>query len=146
MDKELLTDFNTNEVDVFFAYVNSLKTDKKKKNGAWILKNDWAPKKTDDWYIDNFKKNQLTGLKIDGIHVTLQSTGLSYDYMAYKQKMILSYPETKFDFSEIYEGDEFFFEKENGKVHYKHTFKDPFVKKIDKIIGLYCVIKNKRGE
>lgn len=66
--------------------------------------------------------------------------------MAYKQKMINSYPDSTIDFSEIYAGDEFSFEKNNGVISYKHKFSNPFSKDTSNIIGLYCIIKNKRGE
>jgi len=85
-------------------------------------------------------------LIFDGVHITLQSTGVSYDYIAYKNKMLLAYPETIIDVSLVYTKDEFVFEKKSGVVSYVHKIGDPFGQTETDIIGGYCVIKNKRGD
>lgn len=143
--KELLKMFDPNKVDIFISYVNLLKTelDKDKK-----LKNWWANSQTDIAYADLFKKVYATGLFIDGDSVTINFRGkmiITYDYHAYKNKVLLTYPETLFDFSVVYEGDIFDFRKESGKVIYSHKLNNPFA--IDKIIvGAYGIIKNSKGE
>ncbi len=134
--KNMLKDFDILEVENFINYVNKLKEDKK---------NYWAGKKTDEWFVGLFKKVKAENMVIDGKHITIQNIGISYDYIAYKNKMLLVYPETKMVFSEVYEGDDFSFTNENGIIAYKHKFANPFEKNLEKVIGLYCIIKNKRG-
>jgi hypothetical protein len=75
----------------------------------------------------------------------LISTGISYDYIALKNKMLVAYPETVFDVQIVYKNDEFSFKKSNGKVSYTHKLANPFDTSEKNIIGGYCVIKNKRG-
>ena len=86
---------------------------------------------------------------IDGESITLVSRGgkmsASYDYHAYKNKVLINYPESIFDFQLVYEGDVFSFKKESGKVIYSHTISDPFSNE-KKLIGAYGVIKNSKGE
>jgi len=87
------------------------------------------------------------GFEIDGKHISIQSTGLSFDYVAYKNKMLMAYPESVIDLQLVYEGDEINFSKDSGKIVYSHKINNPFANSKDrKIIGGYCVIKNKRGE
>ena len=76
--------------------------------------------------------------------MTLQSTGINYDYVAYKNKMLLAYPESQVDLALVYKGDEFEVKKESGKVEYTHKITQPFGN--SEIVGGYCVIRNKRGE
>ena len=85
---------------------------------------------------------------IDGETITLQFKGVvmvSYNYQAYKNKLLKIYPETTFDLQVVHEGDTFTFSKNSGSVNYKHEFGDPFGAQ-KTIIGCYCIIKNKRGE
>ena len=63
--------------------------------------------KSDAELVSSFKKVALDGLSIDGVHITLQSTGISYDYTAFKNKMLMVYPETLFDISLVYKDDEY---------------------------------------
>jgi hypothetical protein len=70
---------------------------------------------------------------------------VSYNYQAYKNRVLNVYPETKFDIQLVNEGDKFTFIKESGSVQYNHEIKNPFNKNPE-IIGAYCIIKNKRGE
>jgi len=142
--KTLLVDYNPTKVDVFIAYVNTLKTEKKDNK----LVAYWAPNITDQQYADVFKKVSDQGLNLDGDSVTLnyrKKLLITYDYHAYKNKVIISYPETIFDFQLVYEGDTFFFKKSSGKVSYNHEINDPFNTK-KQIVGAYGVIKNKKGE
>lgn len=143
--KELLKDFDSNKVDIFISYVNQLKSevDKDKK-----IKNWWASQQKDLQYVDLFKKVYETGLFIDGDSVTITFRGkmlITYDYHAYKNKILANYPETIFDFQVVYKGDDFTFRKESGQVIYSHKMNDPF--NTSKIIeGAYGIIKNSRGE
>jgi len=70
---------------------------------------------------------------------------LKIDYHTYKNKLLETYPESIIDIQLVYNGDEFNFKKENGKVIYYHNINNPFDKD-KKAIGGYCVIKNKLGE
>jgi len=141
--KELLKDFPKDQVDQFVAYVQTLRT-AKKKDGT--LQNYWATKMTDAQFAQMFQKVASEGLVLDGKHVSIQSTGISYSYVAYKNKMLLVYPESRIDMALVYEGDTFTCERKNGEVVYAHVSANPFSQKDDKIIGAYCVISNKRGE
>lgn len=134
--------------EIFDKYVNELKTKQKinSKSQKWELVNPWAAKKTADWFEYCWNKIVASGLQFDGKHITLNENGVSYDYVAYKNKMFLAYPESKIDDGLVYKGDTFSFEKENGVVSYHHKLANPFDHKEEDIIGGYCVIKNKRGE
>lgn len=147
MDKakiiELLKDEVLSDVERFAAYCIRLKFEKDKSG---YLKNAWFQKKTEEQMSVLFLRVKAEGLVFDGIHVTIQSTGVSYDYVAYRNKMLTIYPESKIDISLVYEGDAFKFRKESGAVIYDHSFKDPFNNPDDEIIGGYMVVKNKRGE
>lgn len=70
---------------------------------------------------------------------------VSYNYQAYKNRVLNIYPETLFDIQIVQKGDDFSFRKENGKVIYSHKINDPFNPQPE-IVGVYCIIKNKRGE
>jgi len=142
--KELLKDYDQKHVDVFIAYIQQLKAEEKDgKLIAW-----WAPKIKDQQFADVFKKVAATGMFIDGESITLnyrKKLIVTYDYHAYINKVILTYPETIFDFQMVHEGDKFTFSKKSGKVLYSHDILDPFNTK-KKIIGGYGVIKNRKGE
>lgn len=146
--KELLKGFNNEEVLFFIDYVDKLKKAKvlNKKTNQWENKNEWALKKQDNWFADLFKKNQHTKLRFDGEHITINQNGLSYDYIAYKNRLLIAYPETKLSFSEVYKDDEFNFSNNSDGVVFNHKFGNPFSRNHNDIIGSYCVIKNHRGE
>jgi len=147
MNKDKIIDFlkdeNEEHVEKYASYCVglSLATDRTGK-----LKNYWITKVPEQQLANYFKRVSADGLVLDGVHVTLQSTGISYDYVAYKNKMFIAYPESTVDVSLVYEGDEFSFGKEDGKVNYKHSINNPFAQTAKDIIGAYCIIKNKRGE
>ncbi len=147
MNKEtivsLLKDYSQEQVEKFAAYCVRL-FNEKDKTGK--LKNPWMQKKTADQMAELFRRVNKDGLVFDGEHITLQSTGISYDYVAYKNKMLLTYPESLVDVSLVYTGDTFSFAKDSGKVSYSHTIADPFNQKDSDVIGGYCIIKNRRGE
>ncbi len=150
MKKETLTNllkgFDPVKVNTFVEYCFKLETEKKKSGKDWIIKNPWMKHKTDQILAELFKKVDAEGLIFDGQHITLQSTGVSFDYVAFKNKMLLIYPETIFDIDLVYKDDKFSFKKEDGRVFYTHSFANPLAQKESDIIGGYCVIKNARGE
>lgn len=132
---------NSVNVERFAAYCQRLLVDKD-RDGK--LKNPWMQQKTAETLAALFKRVQAEGLVFDGKHITLQSTGVQLDYVAYKNKMLLAYPETTFDLNVVREGDTFEFEQGNGKVTYSHKLANAFGDK--EIIGAYCVLRNSRGE
>ena len=134
--------------EIYDKYVENLKTKQKfnTKSQKWEFVNPWATQKKSEWFTDCWNKIVASGLKFDGKHITLNENGVSYDYVAYKNKMLLAYPESKIDDGLVYKGDTFDFAKVNGVVDYHHEFANPFDHKEEDIIGGYCVIKNRRGE
>ena len=140
----LLKEYNQEEVERFSSYIMKLFLEKDRKTHQ--AKNQWIQKVTDERVADLYKRVSNDGLVFDGVHITLQSTGISYDYIAYKNKMFLSYPESTVDVQLVYTGDDFSFSKESGKVLYSHKIGDPFNRSESNIIGGYCIIKNKRGD
>lgn len=135
---------NKEAVENFAAYCIRVRYEIKK--GTTELKNWWFKEKTVQEVCELFCRVSADGLIFDGKHITFISTGISYDYIAYKNKMFLCYPETKIDIDLVYKGDKFNFSKESGTVIYNHEMKDPFKQKDANIIGGYVVIKNSRGE
>ena len=137
-----LSNYDEVAVSIYWNYVNILKTAVDKKTGK--LKNFWAPNLgLTDW-VNYFEKVAVTGFFIDGENITINNNGISLNYQAYKNLVIKKYPEAVFDVQLVKEGDEFTFYKQDGKVHYNHSFGDPFGDK--KIVGGYCVIKLRSGE
>lgn len=135
--KEILKDYKQEHVERFASYIMKLSKDPKSN-----FVNNYA----EESLCTLFRRVEEEWLHFDGIHITLQSTGVFYDYVALKNKMLLVYPETEFDVNMVYEWDDFSFEKKNGKIIYTHKFKNPFSKKESEIIGAYAIVKNKRGE
>lgn len=129
--------------EIFDMYVNKLKTETDKSGK---LKNWWASQKEPQFWEECWKVAQNSGLDFDGKHLTITQNGLTFDYVAYKNKMLQAYPDSEIDVALVYKGDSFAFEKENGHVTYKHIINNPFEHSKEKIIGGYCVIKNKRGD
>lgn len=140
----LLKDENQQHVNKFASYCQFILTDVDKKKGG--LKNPWMQSQTADMLAERFRYVQQLGLVFDGVHVTLQSTGISFDYIAYKNLMLIAYPETKMDLSLVHEGDEFTVGKDSGSVSYAHKINDPFKQTDKNVVGGYCIIRNKRGE
>ena len=138
--KSHLSQFDNDEVEIFINYLNHLANEK--KNGKY--KNPWVQHRSDEYLAGCFKAVNKDGLAFDGRHITLQSTGVSFDFVAYKNKMLNIYPESLFDVQLVREGDKFSFSKVSGTVSYQHEIANPFGD--SEIIGAYCVIKNKRGE
>lgn len=146
--KELLKNYDSQEVDFFIDYVTKLKSAKVKDKDTqqWKDKNTWSLQKNDNWYADLFKQNTHTKLRFDGEHITINQNGLSYDYIAYKNRLLIAYPETKISFSEVYKDDDFSFSNNSNGIVFNHKIGSPFSRKSEDIIGAYCVIKNQRGE
>ena len=128
----------------FAAYVAKSIAEKDRKTGK--LKNPHFQNRSAEFFVDIFNRVKEAGLVFDGKHVTLQQTGITLDYVAYKNKMLVSYPESKISIGVVYDGDSFSFSECDGKVRYTHEHSNPFNKSDDKIIGVYVVIRNKRGE
>lgn len=141
---EWLKGYNEIEVDRFANYCVRITLEKEKKTGKF--KNPFMQSKKADALIDLYKRVANEWLIFDWVHITLQSTGISYDYVAYKNKMLLVYPETIIDSNLVYEWDDFKFEKKDWKVTYIHNFNDPFWQTDNKIKWWYCIIKNERWE
>lgn len=138
----LLKDHDNEQVGTFVSYCHKLEHERKKDG---TLRNPWMKNYSDEKLAFLFKKVAKDKLVFDGVNITLQYSGVSYNYIALKNKMFLAYPESKIDADLVYEGDEFECVKKNGTVFYNHTIKSPF-KNEKKLEGGYCVIKNKRGE
>ena len=126
----------------YASYIIALEKETDKMGKA---KNPWIKFKTEAELVDLFKRVLAQGLAFDGKHVTLQARGISYDYVAYKNKMLLAYPESKIDVQLVYKDDEFSYSKINGDIMYQHVPKDPFNQTELNIVGGYCIIENKRG-
>lgn len=141
--KELKDQKNQQDVEKFAAYIIKLYLEVDKKTKKY--KNEWLRTKKEKWVAEKFREVANAGLVFDGVHVTLQKSRISYDYVAYKNKMLLAYPESKIDIELVYKNDIFMADKENGSVNYVHKLADPFDRKDADIVGGYCVIKNKRG-
>jgi hypothetical protein len=144
---EYLKEYDSGKVERYIKYLNKLTSEVYTTgNQKGQRKNPWMDHRNSEQLADYFKAVAMDGLDFDGNHITLQSTGISYDYVAYKNKMFLAYPESLIDLQMVYKDDSFQFSKESGKVVYSHKISNPFGSKEADIIGGYCVIKNKRGE
>lgn len=139
----LLKDHIKEQVIAYANYCYKLTTETDKD---WKLKNFRASKITEEKFAELYEKVNQEWLVFDGVHITLQSTGVSYDYVALKNKMLLLYPESVIDVSLVYEWDKISFAKDSWSITYSHTIADPFKRDEKLIIGAYVVIKNKRGE
>jgi len=135
--KELLKDYPKEDVGIYVSYCNNMNTNPK---------NTWFSHLETVKLAEYFRAVKKDNLDFDGKHITILSTGVSYDYVAYKNKMYQVYPESIIDLQLVYKGDSFNFSKENGKVIYTHKIENPFNNQDENIVGGYCVIKNKRGE
>jgi len=145
MEKQKIIDLleKCEHSEQFASYIIRLETERDAKGE---IKNKWFQGYSEEQMVALFNRVSEDGLVFDGKHITLQSTGISYDYVAYKNKMLLAYPESKVDLSIVYTDDDFSVAKESGNIVYTHNIKSPFGNKEENIVGGYCVIKNKRGE
>lgn len=144
--KSLLSEYDPYKVERYIKYCTSVLTAKTQNKGQWVDKNPWMAKRSDDQLASFFKSVSNDNLDFDGKHITLISHGISYDYVAYKNKMLDVYPETKIDIQMVYKDDNFKFQKNSGKVTYTHELNNPFDQNEKDIKGGYCIIKNSRGE
>ena len=143
IEKSTGEDFNKESAERFASYCLRTKNDKDKQGN---FKNSWMQAKSVEELDLLYRRVKRDGMDFDGVHITLQSTGVSYDYVAYKNKMLMAYPESKIDIQLVYEGDGFNFTKDSGEVIYSHHLKEPFNQSDSRVIGGYCVVKNKRGQ
>lgn len=128
---------NLQEVWNFARWVNTFLKESRNVWAKWLSIDSWA---------ELFKKVANEWMWFDWKHITYQKTGISYDYVAYKNKMLIAYPESIIDINLVYEWDKFEFKKEDWKITYSHNFTDPFSQKDESIKWGYCIIKNDRGE
>ena len=141
---DLLQDFNQEDVEKFASYCVRLYLEKDKTTKQ--LKNAFMQTKKAEDMAWLYKRVANEWLIFDWVHITLQNTGISYDYVAFKNKMLLAYPESLIDVQLVSNKDEIQFSKESWKVNYTHKIWNPFEIKDEDIIWAYCVIKNKRWE
>ena len=140
-----LDGYKAEKVEQFATYCCRLSLEKDKKTGQ--LKNEWITKKTAEQLAIYFKRvAQDEGMFLDGVNITLTSRGIEYDYKAYKNRVLLVYPESIIDNQLVYKDDTYKFKKESGKIIYTHEINNPFNQKDEDVVGAYCVIKNRRGE
>lgn len=136
-------DFKKEQAEQYAAYCLRLKLEKDRNGNP---KNGFMQKKSVEDLEKLYRRVSAEGVPFDGKHVTLQSTGISYDYVALKNKMLLVYPESQIDIQLVYKADSFEVRKESGVVLYSHDIANPFEQKDEDVIGGYVVIRNKRGE
>lgn len=143
-----LADYPKASVGVYLDYLRTLETetDKDRKIRAWWYKT----KMTEAKAVNLFEAVAKDGLFIDGKHITLNYKSkiiVTYDYQAYKNKMLMVYPESIIDLQIVKQDDKFSFAKRDGRVVYDHKITSPFVEPSpENIAGAYCIIKNNRGE
>lgn len=144
--KKALPEFNSTHVEVYIKYLKQLETelDKEKKPKNWWFKANI----TEQTATELFKQVSLDNIFIDGETITIGYKGkvlITYNYQAYKNRLLNVYPESLIDLQIVNNGDTFSFRKDNGHVLYTHVLANPFDNKKE-IIGAYCIIKNRRGE
>jgi hypothetical protein len=142
--EKALSEYNQIKVSKYCNYLTKLmgEKDKSGKIKAW-----WIAQANDELLIQLFKEVAAESLNLDGeiVHLKyLNGIKVEYTYYAYINKVLATYPETEIDAQIVKEGDEFNFQKENGKINYTHNLGAPFGDK--PIIGAYCIIKCSRGE
>jgi recombinational DNA repair protein RecT len=146
--KKALKDYPKENVNVFINYLNELGTEKKK--GTNGLKFYDFSRMTAESVVNLFKKVAKDGMYIDGDHITIAFKGkpsAQYDYQAYKNKMLMVYPESQIDVQLVKKEDEFSFSKRDGRIRYTHEIVNPFSQITpENLAGAYCIIKNDRGE
>lgn len=125
------------EVQQYISYCAALEQDSK---GWWMKEESVRKLQT---YFEQVKRE---GLVFDGQHVSLNKRGITYDYVAYKNKLLSVYPEAKVDPRLVYEGDTFTYSYDSGKLSYTYKPSDPFKQAPGGIIGAYCVIITDRGQ
>lgn len=142
LKKSMGSKFNQEQAEAFARYCIGLKI--KKKRGEFA--NPWMESVTVERLDFLFRKVAEEGLVFDGDRITLNKRGLSYDYRAYKAKMLIAYPKSLIDLQLVYEGDDYSFRKDNGQITYSHKISNPFDQKYSDIIGGYFIVINQRGQ
>lgn len=132
------------DIEKYAAYCWRVKTEKARGGGQ--LKNPWFNSMTVESLDRYFRQVRSEGLVFDGENITIQKTGISYNFKAYKNKMLNVYPSSLIDVQLVFKADAFCSSKSSGSVLYKHEMNDVFSQKDEDIVGAYCVIKNPRGE
>ena len=144
--KERLKEYNDTDVSVYLNYLHNL-SKQKKRTGELVA--PWLLKAKDSTLVFLYKKVEKQGLLIDGEQVTLEHrAGViseNYNFQAYKNKLLISFPETIIDVGLVYDSDTFNFKKKSVIITYTHDISNPFDTN-KKIIGAYIIIKNNRGE
>lgn len=137
--------YDEKKVSIYTSYLNRIINEKDKDKKQ---KNAWVNYFTIEQSIERYEKVAIDDpLFIDGDTITLAFRGrviINYGYQAYRNRVLISYPDSKFDISLVYSGDKFSFKKQSGEVIYTHEMTNPFSNE-EKIIGAYCIIKNARG-
>lgn len=140
---EWLKEYNQEEVEKFASYCIRLLNEKNKDK---TIKNAFMQTKSSNDMVVLYKRVVNEWLVFDWAHITLQTTWISYDYVALKNKMLLAYPESIIDVQLVSKNDEVEFSKDSWKINYTHKIWNPFETKDEDIIGAYAIIKNKRWE
>tara|TARA_R110000796_G_scaffold185721_2_gene302594 strand:- start:606 stop:1556 length:951 start_codon:yes stop_codon:yes gene_type:complete len=142
-----LQNHDSNKVNDLITHLKYLQT-ATKKDKSFTCK--WFSFLDIDKVIILFNKAISQNLHIDGKHIIIENRAgqirLSYDYIAYKNKLLTVYPSAKFDFNVVYKGDDFSIAKKDGKVYYDHKLNNPFDNKDENVTGVYCIIKIDTGD
>lgn len=141
--KDGLSKYNQEEVKFYLESIVQ-EMNAKDKNGN--LKNSFYKNLTSLTLVKYFQTIKNEGLIYDNKHVRIGFKGIEYDYVAYKNKMLSVYPDSKIDLQLVYKDDTFSVEKSEDGIKYKHIFGNTFNRTNEDIIGGYCIIKNQRGE
>lgn len=141
-DKLLDKGMPEKEVNKFLTYVKSALDDEAQKAAD---KPKPVSRNSDDMLYTMAIKFWNMGLTLDGTNIVIAGKNMAMvTFHGYKNKVLQVYPETKFDYGLIREGDTFKVHKESGRVEYSHDISDPFSS--NPITGAYVIFKNKRGE
>jgi len=136
--KKLLNGFEFKDVVIQIASI-------KNKKGEYV--NRWLWNKPLEYFKKIDADLKKLDIKLDGKHATLTQRGLTFDYIIYKNRLLKNYPKAIIDLDLVFKGDTFTIKKENGCVIYDHSISNPFDKKLDKLIGGYCIVRiPNRGE
>jgi len=136
--------YSNENIEKFASYC--IRTKLAKRRNSNEFQNLFMQKRTSKDMATLFNRVAQEWLIFDWVNITIQSTWVSYNYVAYKNKMLIAYPETVIDVNLVYKDDKISFSKENWKILYNHEFNNPFEKKDSDVIWAYAIIKNRRWE
>lgn len=131
------------DIEKYSNYCEKMLTGVNKQNKK---ENPWFAALTVETLDQYFRRVLSQKLVFDGSNITIQEDGISYNFRAYKQKLLVEFPETEIHFAVVYQGDIFDFLDDNGKVIYSHKYANAFSQEDKSIIGAFCVIRNSKGE